>query len=57
MNISNKDWFCYQCSLQFHSKAIYGVHLKLLHKVLVEEKSDKNKLTLDKSISSDQKSE
>ena len=42
MNIAKKDWFCYVCSLQFDSKHIYGLHLKLLHKKMSELTSIKN---------------
>ena len=32
MNITQKDWFCYQCSLQFDGQHVYTLHSKLLHK-------------------------
>ena len=27
-----KDFYCYQCSLQFDKKSIYDIHLSILHK-------------------------
>ena len=42
MNISKREWFCYKCSLQFDSSLVYGSHLKLLHKQIIETKSIKN---------------
>ena len=45
MNNTKKDWFCYQCSLQFDSKHIYSLHIRLLHKPIIETKSIKNELT------------
>ena len=45
MNITKKDWFCYQCSLQFNSNHIYTFHLKLMHKDLIETNSVKNELS------------
>ena len=44
MNITHKDWFCYQCSFQFDSQHVYSLHLKLLHKHRFEKKSIANKL-------------
>ena len=26
-----KEFFCYLCSLQFHSKTVYEMHISLLH--------------------------
>ena len=43
MNITKKNWFCYQCSLQFDSQHVYSLHLKLLHKHRIQRKSNKNK--------------
>ena len=57
MNILHKNWFCHQCSLQFDSKYIYSLHLKLLHKHKNAKRSNKNELKLDESISSDEKSD
>ena len=55
MNITKKDWFCHQCSLQFDSKEIYSLHSKLLHKQKNIKSSYKDGLKLDKPISREEK--
>ena len=55
MNVSNKEWFCHQCSLQFDSKQIHSLHLKLLHKQKNVKRSNKNVLKSNELISSDDK--
>ena len=42
MDILQKDLFCTLCSLKFHTNRIYGLHLKLVHKVTIEKESNKN---------------
>ena len=42
MNIIKKDWYCYQCTLQFESSHIFSLHLKLVHKQIIQTKSIKN---------------
>ena len=44
MNITKKEWYCCQCSLQFDRQHIYNLHLKLLHKHLIQTKSVVNEL-------------
>ena len=39
MNIAKKEWFCFPCSIQFDSKHVYSLHLKLLHKDMILTKS------------------
>ena len=41
MNIIKKDWYCYQCTLQFDSSRIFVLHLKLVHKQKTQIKSIK----------------
>ena len=50
MEVTKKDWLCNQCSLQFDTKNIFSLHLKLLHKHKNAKRSNKNEL---KSIPSD----
>ena len=56
MNITKKDWFCHQCSLQFDSMHIYSLHLKLLHRHKNAKRSNKSDINSNKPISSDEKS-
>ena len=56
MNISKKEWFCYHCSLQFDSKHVYNLHLKLLHKGINAKRPYKNKAKSNESMSRDEKS-
>ena len=51
---TKKDWFCYQCSLQFDSQHAYSLHLKLIHKYILE---TKNKLRLQELHASKEKSD
>ena len=51
---TKKDWFCYQCSLQFDSQHAYSLHLKLIHKYILE---TKNKLRLHELHASKEKSD
>ena len=57
MNITKKDWFCHQCLLQFDSKHVYSLHLKLLHKHKIETKSIKNELKSNEPLIYDKKSD
>ena len=57
MNITEKDWFCHQCFLQFGSKHIYNLHLKLMHKHINAKRSNKNKLKTIEQISIDENSD
>ena len=57
MNISKKEWFCYQCSLQFDSSLVYDLHLKLLHKHIIETKSIKNEPKTNDLLANDEKSD
>ena len=56
MNVSKKDWFCYQCSLQFNSSQVYDLHLKLLHKQ-IETQSIKNEPKSNEVLANDTKSD
>ena len=57
MNITKKNWFCYQCSLHFESKYVYSLHLKIVHKHIVGPKSIKTGIKSNKILSSDEKSD
>ena len=57
MNIPNREWFCVLCSLQFDSKLVYNLHLKLLHKHIIQKKSIKNKCKSNDSLTSYDKSD
>ena len=57
MNVKKKEWFCYQCSLQFDSQHVYGLHLKLMHKHINAKRSNKNKLKTIEQISIDENSD
>ena len=46
MTISQKNFFCTKCSLQFGNHLIYGLHLKLLHKNEIEASSVKIEATI-----------
>ena len=57
MNISKKEWFCYQCSLQFDSNLAYVRHLKLLHKQIIETKFTINEPKTNELLANDTKSD
>ena len=52
MNVTKRDGFCHQCSLQFDSKQIYSLHLWVVHKQENSKRSIKNELKSIKPISS-----
>ena len=45
-----KEWFCFQCSLQFDSSSVFHLHLKLLHKESIKVKVEGNKPNSNESI-------
>ena len=42
MDCLQKDWYCIQCSLQFDSKCVYDLHIKLVHVLQILTKSIEN---------------
>ena len=53
MNIDQKKWFCMQCSLQFESSSVFDLHLKLLHKKVIEEETIETKPNLEECFNND----
>ena len=55
MDCIKKDWYCIQCSLQFDSKDIFGLHKRLVHEQQILTKHFINEQKAKKAIQSKDK--
>ncbi len=56
MDCLQKDWYCIQCSLQFDSKILYDLHIKLVHVIQILTKSIENEPKKNESLQGEDKS-
>ena len=53
MKVCKKEWFCFQCSLQFDSSSVFHLHLRLLHKESIKIKVKGNEPYINESFESE----